>query len=128
MQAWIASDPTGRGSTHAVLIGDYNAHAMEDPMRYLREQGWVDATDGDGSYSFVFDGQSGRLDHALLSPSMAAALRGAAKWHINADEPLAYAYDGRLGDAPGPWRSSDHDPVVLGFDLEAAADTPAGSR
>ncbi|MGO4781863.1 endonuclease, partial [Lysobacter sp. 2RAB21] len=65
-------------------------------------------------YSYVYDGELGRLDHALLSPALAARLRGAVEWHTNADEPESAGY--RNGGA-GPWRSSDHDPVLLGFDL-----------
>jgi predicted extracellular nuclease len=43
---------------------------------------------------------------------------GAAVWHIDADEPSALDY--RAGGspdlyAPDPFRSSDHDPVVVGL-------------
>jgi uncharacterized protein len=58
---------------------------------------------------------AGRLDHALLSPALAGRLRGAAEWHINADEPESQGYAD--GDPTQPWRSSDHDPLLLGFDL-----------
>ena len=121
LKAWIATDPTASGSDRVALIGDFNAHAMEDPMRMLRDAGWVDPLAGEGSYSFVFDGQSGRLDHAMLSPSFYADLRGAAKWHVNADEATAFAYFGPQGREAGPWRSSDHDPMIFGFDPGAGA-------
>jgi len=124
MHAWLATDPTGSGSDRVVAIGDYNAHAMEDPLRVLRERGWVDAPmaaeDGVTPHSFVFDGQAGRLDHAMLSPSMAALLKGAAKWPVNSDESIGFAYDGVFGGEAGPWRSSDHDPLLLGFDAAPA--------
>ncbi len=124
MHVWLATDPTGSGSDRVVAIGDYNAYAMEDPIRVLRERGWVDApmaTEGGATpHSFVFDGQAGRLDHAMLSASMAAMLRGAAKWPVNSDESIGFAYDGALGREAGPWRSSDHDPLLLGFDAASA--------
>jgi len=124
MHAWLATDPTASGSDRVVAIGDYNAYAMEDPIRALRERGWVDApmatADGAAPHSFVFDGQAGRLDHAMLSPSMAAMLKGAAKWPVNSDESIGFAYDGALGREAGPWRSSDHDPLLLGFDATPA--------
>jgi predicted extracellular nuclease len=124
MHAWLATDPTGSGSDRVVAIGDYNAYAMEDPIRVLRERGWVDAPmateDGHTPHSFVFDGQAGRLDHAMLSPSMSAMLRGAVKWPVNSDESIGFAYDGALGREAGPWRSSDHDPLLLGFDAASA--------
>jgi hypothetical protein len=129
MEAWLATDPTGSGSDRVAVIGDFNAYAMEDPMRGLRERDWIDAMAATGAidaeagaarapaaHSFVFDGQAGRLDHAMLSPSMAAMQRGAAKWAINSDESLAFGYDGALGREAGPWRSSDHDPMVIGID------------
>ena len=65
-------------------------------------------------YSYVYNGYTGRLDHALLNPGMARRLRGAAEWHSNADEQDASGYQGR--NVQGPWRSSDHDPLLLGFD------------
>jgi predicted extracellular nuclease len=124
MHAWLATDPTGSGSDRVAAIGDYNAYAMEEPMQWLRDNGWQDAfarTDGAPQHSFVFDGQAGRLDHAMLSPSMAAMLRGAAQWPVNSDESIGFAYDGVLGRGEAnEWRSSDHDPLLLGFDNTSA--------
>jgi predicted extracellular nuclease len=105
--------------TPTLFIGDFNAHAQEDPLRLLRAAGWRDAfargPEQPRPYSFVFDGEAGRLDHALLNPALASKLRGAEEWHVNSDEP-AYFDEGNA-DASGPWRSSDHDPVLLGFDF-----------
>lgn len=116
--AWLERDPTASGSPHAVVLGDFNAYAMEQPVRVLDAAGWRDAFAVAGvqqPYSYVYNGRSGRLDHALLSPSLAGLLRGAAEWHINADEPDSVGY--AAGNQPGPWRSSDHDPLLLGLDL-----------
>lgn len=118
LDAWVATDPTGAGGGRTLLVGDFNSYGMEDPLRLLRERGWVDALaglDDDDRYSYVYDGMAGRLDHALLSPALAARLAGAAIWHCNADEPDEAGY--QADDVPGPWRSSDHDPLLLGFDL-----------
>ncbi|MDQ1120519.1 MULTISPECIES: ExeM/NucH family extracellular endonuclease [Pseudoxanthomonas] len=118
VDAWLKSDPTGTGATRALIVGDLNAYAQEQPLRTLRQAGWADAFAAahvTSPYSYVYDGQRGRLDHALLSPALAPLLRGAAEWHVNADEPEPR---GDARDAtPGPWRSSDHDPMLLGFDL-----------
>lgn len=122
LDAWLKTDPTGTGSPLQLVVGDLNAYAMEDPLRSLFEAGWVDAFASAAKsadrrvrpYSFVYEGLSGRLDHALLSPALAQTLRGAAQWHSNADEPEHADED--AGDT-GPWRSSDHDPALLGFDL-----------
>lgn len=116
--AWLGTDPTRSGSPHAVVLGDFNAYAMEQPVRALDAAGWRDAFALAGvprPYSYVYNGLNGRLDHALLSPSLSPLLRGAAEWHINADEPDSVGYAG--DNQPGPWRSSDHDPLLLGLDL-----------
>jgi hypothetical protein len=119
LAAWLRSDPTRAGAAAStLLIGDLNAYAQEDPIRLLREAGYVDAFERsriERPYSFVFNGQAGRLDHALLDASLALRLRGAAEWHVNADE--AEYFDYRNEAASGPWRASDHDPLLLGFDL-----------
>jgi predicted extracellular nuclease len=105
-----------------------NAYGMEDPIQTLIADGWRDAYAGrsPAPYSYVFDAQTGLLDHALLSPALAQRLAGAAKWHSNADEPeraeTAPDAEGaaaarRAPRAAAPWRSSDHDPLLLGFRL-----------
>ncbi|MFD0320073.1 ExeM/NucH family extracellular endonuclease [Lysobacter gummosus] len=117
LDAWLKTDPTGSGGELTMIVGDLNAHAQEQPLRELYADGWQDAfavAKVESPYSYVYDGELGRLDHALLSPALAARLRGAVEWHTNADEPESAGY--RNGGA-GPWRSSDHDPVLLGFDL-----------
>ena len=51
---------------------------------------------------------------------MAARITGAAHWHINADEPavLDYNTEFKAQDlySASPYRSSDHDPVLVGLD------------
>ena len=79
-----------RGDARVLIVGDLNAYAQEAPVRTLVDAGWRDAFEAAGvesPYSYVYDGQLGRLDHALLSPGLASRLRGAAEWHSNADEP-----------------------------------------
>jgi predicted extracellular nuclease len=131
LDAWLRRDPTRFGSDLSLIIGDLNAYAHEDPVRTLLASGWVDALKAANvvdPYSYVFDSQAGRLDHALLSPALARRLSGAAEWHVNADEPASSGY--RAGGA-GPWGSSDHDPLLLGFTLRGARDpgvTPARDR
>ncbi|QCO66605.1 ExeM/NucH family extracellular endonuclease [Luteimonas yindakuii] len=118
LHAWLDTDPTGAGSALTAIVGDLNAYAQEDPLRVLHDAGWQDAFAVAGverPYSYVFNGQAGRLDHALLSPALAARLAGAAHWHVNADEPASLGY--RNDPARTPWRSSDHDPLLLGFHL-----------
>jgi hypothetical protein len=98
-----------------LVTGDLNSHTHEDPVRILVAAGMVDLLDpalGDAAYSYVFDARTGRLDHALASPALAARVRGAGEWHINADESGLFAYDGDPARyASDAFRASDHDPL-----------------
>jgi len=133
---WLATDPTGSGDRDVLIIGDLNSYAREDPVGAM-EAGPDDVAgtaddytnlfarfQGPYDYSFVFDGQSGYLDHALANASLLGQITGAAHPHINADEPDVFDYDTSFKppeqDAlyePNGFRSSDHDPILLGLDL-----------
>jgi predicted extracellular nuclease len=126
LAAWLATDPTGSGSPDALIVGDLNAYAMEDPVVALETAGYIDLIEslvgsgyGSGAYSFTFLGQSGYLDHALASPELAAdAVSGAALWHINAPEPRGLDYNDFNQPglySPDEFRSSDHDAAVVGL-------------
>ncbi|PZO09232.1 MAG: nuclease [Lysobacteraceae bacterium] len=118
LNEWLATDPTGTSPAGSLVLGDLNAHAQEDPLRLLYSRGWRDAfalVKAERPYSFVWAGQSARLDHALLDVGLAGRLRGAAQWHANADESDRFDY--RRDRENDPWRASDHDPMLLGLDL-----------
>ena len=123
---WAASDPTSSGDSDVLILGDLNAYVEEDPLTTLKAEGFinlVETASGAEAYSFVFDGQSGALDHALVSSSLAQQVVETIVWHINADEPrvldynLDFGRDPALFDASSAYRSSDHDPVIVGLDL-----------
>jgi predicted extracellular nuclease len=125
------------GDDDFVLLGDFNAYAQEDPIDALRAAG--NTVLDESGYSYVFDGQSGALDHTLVSASLLPQVSGAAAWHINADEPRILDYNVEFKNtagctsgspagsactspdnyAPTPFRSSDHDPVLIGLNLTA---------
>ncbi len=127
LATWLATKPTGTNDTDYVLLGDFNAYALEDPITTLANAGYNNLLPNT-SYSYVFDGQVGALDHALGSASLAAQVTGAEKWHINADEPSVLDYNTEFKSTSqisslynaDPYRSSDHDPVILGLDLYTA--------
>jgi uncharacterized protein len=123
---------TTSGDSDVMILGDLNAYNEEDPIDILRAGGFTKLTTATDSY--VFDGQTGSLDHALVSSSLLAQVTGAAKWNINADEPITLDYnDDILSTGEGaaedrndtslyranPFRSSDHDPVLVGLNLQA---------
>lgn len=123
---WIAADPTDSQDTDVIVIGDFNTHTMGDALTLFANAGYVNVAQehiGSSAYSFEFKGQFGGLDHALLSPSLAPRVVDAAEWHINADEAPLYDYnlefgrDKTLFDPANPYRASDHDPLIIGFDI-----------
>lgn len=127
LEAWLATDPTGSGSTDALLLGDFNAYANEDPITFLESEGFADLAErflGTDAYSYVFDGQIGTLDYIFSSETLTAFVTDATIWHINADEADALDYNldnGRnanIFDGTIAARYSDHDPVIIGLNLD----------
>jgi uncharacterized protein len=109
------------GDADVLIMGDLNAYTEEDPIQILRSAGFTDLGSllDPGRYSYVFNSLSGSLDHAMSSASLTPKVTGLAHWNINAVESFAYQYDGDPAlYAVDPFRSSDHDPLVLGIDLE----------
>ncbi len=133
---WLATDPTGSGDADFIIMGDLNSYALEDTIDEIKAgsddllgtaddfTNLVELYQGKYAYSYTFDGQAGYLDYVLASASLAAQITGAAEWHINSDEPDVLDYDTSFKpneqDAlyePNAYRTSDHDPVVVGMNL-----------
>jgi predicted extracellular nuclease len=134
---WLATDPTGSGDPDFLLIGDMNSYTFEDPITTFTNGGLrnlVREFDGMGAYSYVFNGESGYLDHALATSSLAGQTSGVGHWHINPAAPTVLDYNTEFKTAnqvntfysPGPYRSSDHDPVLIGLNLNAPPTVDAG--
>lgn len=100
-----------------LVMGDLNAHSMEDPVQCFVESGYTNLLKkyGKNQYSYVFSGRCGLLDHALANSSMSAQTTGATVVHINADEPAAFEYQNDQNTIM--YRYSDHDAVVVGLSL-----------
>jgi len=115
------------GDSDLLVVGDMNAHGFEDPINYLTSTGGLVneierfVRPRGLAYSYVFDAESGYLDHALASASLDSQVADVTEWHNNADEPDAIDYN--LGDNAqdpymnNPYRASDHDPVVVSLAL-----------
>ncbi len=127
LHTWLQGVATTSGEPDLLIIGDLNSYGEEDPLDTLRAVGWQDQGQrfqGTGDYSYRLGGQRGRLDHAFANATMAAQITGQDHWHINADEPsyLDYNQENKVGPALDlntgtPYRSSDHDPVLVGIRL-----------
>ena len=144
---WLATDPTGSGDPDFIILGDINAYAQEDPVIAIQNgPDRLAGTDDDyvnlllefigpDAYSYVFDGQWGYLDHALANLPLTAQVSGVTTWHINSDEVNLLDYNDGILDqgeidweakpnqgvglfAPDPYRTSDHDPVIIGLQLD----------
>jgi Ca2+-binding RTX toxin-like protein len=132
---------TASGDSDVMVLGDLNAYSEEDPIDLLRAGGLTKLTTPTESY--VFQGQTGSLDYALVTSSLLDQVTGAAKWNINADEPITLDYNDDIltaGEAsaedrndtslyaPTPFRSSDHDPVLVGLNLQPSNRLPVANN
>lgn len=119
------------GTDKVLLAGDFNAYAQEDPIKVLTDAGYVDLGPTTGKETYLFDGLVGSLDHVLASPGAANAVTDTDIWNINSVEPIANEYSrfnynvSNLYDTTA-FRSSDHDPIVVG--LELGGEEPGGVK
>jgi uncharacterized protein len=128
---WLATNPTGTTDTDYLVLGDLNAYAKEDPLTTLAAAGYANLLPT-STYSYVFNGQVGSLDHALGTSSLAKQVSGVDEWHINADEPLVLDYNTEFKLAgqvtsfysADQYRSSDHDPILVGLNLKSGTTVP----
>ncbi|WP_230416021.1 ExeM/NucH family extracellular endonuclease [Micromonospora tarapacensis] len=115
LAAFVDQVKADSGTSDVLLLGDFNAYTHEDPMQALYDEQYLNLNDT-GRTSYVFNGESGSLDHAVASPSLAARVTGVDVWQINAVESYAFQYNG-LPEffAADPYRASDHNPLVVGI-------------
>jgi predicted extracellular nuclease len=133
MADWLDEIQTTTGVNRVLIIGDLNSYGNEDPLTLLESRGYTNlATQTNpNAYGYVFDGQWGTLDYALANPGLLADVVNTAEWHINADEPSVLDYNtnfkttGQIASFydSSPFRSSDHDPVLVGLSLGLHAPT-----
>ncbi|MEG9226738.1 ExeM/NucH family extracellular endonuclease [Aeromicrobium sp. Sec7.5] len=110
------------GTDQLFLIGDFNSYTMEDPLQVLETAGFVNVgAELDAGATYLFQGRVGSLDHVFASASAFERVTGADTWDINADEPLGREYSRYNSNATllydeSVFRSSDHDPTLVGYD------------
>jgi len=128
LMAWLDTNPTGADDPDLLIIGDLNAYAMEDPIRAFEEKEFTNLSrlfHGKKAYSYVYYGQAGYMDYAISSKHLTPHITSVYHWAINADEPTCLDYnteyksEDQIEDlySDSPFRSSDHDPVIIGLDL-----------
>ena len=113
------------GDEDVLVMGDLNAYSMEDPIRIFTDAGYANLIkkfEGDEGYSYSYRGSVGCLDHALANEAIECQVTGCKVFHINADEASVFGYDG-YSYQNNMYRSSDHDPVVVGLKLNVSTST-----
>ena len=112
-----------------LLVGDFNSYSQEDPIKTLEGAGWARVS-GAGPASYVYSGRSGSLDHVFANAAAEPLLAGVTSWAVNAQESIAFEYS-RAGmnahlsvEADNPYRSSDHNPEIIGLTLLGADPAP----
>jgi uncharacterized protein len=125
---------TSSGEQDVLMMGDFNNYLLEDPsviMQGAGHESLLKRMPVANRYTYVFGGETGALDHAYASSSMSSSnqVTDINVWHINSDEPIAIDYNfetpdirpptNKLDDryAPTAFRSSDHDPIMVGLTL-----------
>jgi uncharacterized protein len=81
----------------------------------------------------VFEGQRGYLAYEQASSSLLSQVVNVMDWHINADKVPLFAYFENSFEykstknplySPDLYRSSNHDPVLVGLNLIGSSTTP----
>ena len=127
--SFVGTVAAAAGDPDVLIIGDLNAHGFEDPIKVLTDGGFVNQLERyvrptETPYSYIFDSESGYLDHSLASATLSSQVSGSSEFHNNADEPtvIDYNLDGKPQDlyVNNAYRASDHDPVIITLDLAPA--------
>lgn len=119
---WVSGK--GADDVGVLLVGDFNAYAMEDPLRLLARAGYQDLVrefNGPRVGTFRFHGRQGTLDYHLANDAARNQVLATHVWSVNTEEPRIWAYDAQGGfDLPPDyiWRASDHNPVITDLRLD----------
>ena len=116
------------------ILGDLNSYTKEEAITAIEGGGFslVHHEKNFDQASYQFGGRLGTLDHVLANVSAKDLVQDSAVWNINGDESVAFEYsrrnynaqdffgsgDDKLYGYGNPFRSSDHDPVKVGFNIK----------
>ena len=119
LRDWVPTVQRTARTRAVALVGDFNSYGREDPLRVLYGAGYRNVAPDD-EWSYSYSGLLGSLDHVLLNRDARKRHTRADIWNVNAGESPALEYSTYRTTAddyysPGPRRSSDHDPVVVGL-------------
>ncbi|WP_245993545.1 ExeM/NucH family extracellular endonuclease [Flaviflexus salsibiostraticola] len=133
-QALVAFADAEYGDMPVFLVGDFNSYSAEDPLRVLEAAGYTNLLRAQSAlhdthfYTYTFGKRVGSLDHIFASAEGSEWVTDAAVWNINSVEAIALEYSrynynvADLFEENSPFRSSDHDPIVVGLDIPGVND------
>lgn len=106
------------------LVGDFNSYAKETPIGVIEAAGYVSQGAKTGEHTYAFGKAVGSLDYVFASHEADASVTGADIWNINSVESVAleysrYNYNATNFYTQDAYRSSDHDPVLVGIDASS---------
>lgn len=118
---WAKQRQSASGVERVFLTGDFNSYTQEDPMQVLAKAGYVDQAALTTKSTYLFGGRVGSLDHVLTNAAATKTVRGRDVWNVNSVESVGFEYsryNNNVTDlySADPYRASDHDPLVVGFD------------
>ncbi|WP_106212785.1 ExeM/NucH family extracellular endonuclease [Glaciihabitans tibetensis] len=119
---FAAEMKTSSGIDRVFLTGDFNAYLKEDPIDVLTAAGYVSLGSTTGEETYSFGGAIGSLDHIFASAEAVESVNDVDIWNINSVESIALEYSRHNYNVtnfyePNAFRSSDHDPALVGLNL-----------
>jgi len=123
---WASIASSNRRSAGTLIIGDLNSYAREQPIAVFTKAGFTSMVhqfhpctgDTCRHYTYRYRGEKGSLDYALASEALRPRITDARSWLVNADEPRVLGYQKHYAaEGQWPWRSSDHNPVIVDLKL-----------
>lgn len=129
--AFAQQRQTAAKTDKVFLVGDFNSYEKEDPITTIAGAGYIDQDPKTGKQTYAYGGMVGSLDHVFASPAADKAITGQDVWNINSVESVGLEYDRYNYNAVNlydgsQFRSSDHDPAVIGLQLPVKADNGGG--
>ncbi|MGK2309233.1 ExeM/NucH family extracellular endonuclease [Cutibacterium sp. V970] len=113
------------------MLGDFNAYAMEDPIRAIKDAGFSEVVEerDPGAASYQYSGRVGSLDHIFANAKAHELVSGAGIWDINGSESVAMQYSRRNYNVTdfyttSQFGASDHSPALVGFSMQVPAPAP----
>ena len=113
------------GTDKVFLTGDFNSYTQEDPIQVLYDAGYTDIGSARHRTSTPTSSAAWSARSTTCSPTPAACAQvtGARRLEhqlggVGGLEYSRYNYNATDFYAPDPFRASDHDPIIVGLDME----------